>query len=227
METSRIAVGELHTTVELLAGEPALVGEREFQLVAIMGRHRRAQDGIDGGDGHLGNTLHGIDHLLLLALQLVLIGEVLPLAAATQAEVLAHGLHAQHAGLDHAVDVALGKTVLLAVDLEVNHVARSAKRHKHHQVVPAAQALALGRHARYLKILNYRDIFLLLSHRGRKGTKSSEVKKDNRDKKHYHSLRERITESRGRPRATARSMSRFMSSCWKRSLLSFARNTYK
>ena len=170
VEARRIAVGKLLSAFELLAGEPALVAEGKFQFVAVMGRHRRAQDGIDGGNGHLGDALHGIDHLLLLALQLVLIGQMLPLAAATQAEVLTHRLHAQLAGLDQTLDVALGKTVLLAVDLQVDHIARSAKGDKHHQVVPAAQTLALGRHTRYFKILNYRNIFFL-SHRGCKITK--------------------------------------------------------
>ena len=161
VETRRIAVRELHAAVELLAREPTLVREREFQLVAVVGCRCRAQNRVDGGDGHLGNALHRVHHLLLLALQLVLVGQMLPLAAAAQPEVLAHGLHTQLTGLHQPLDMPLGIAVLLAVDFQVDHVARSTIGHKHHQVVPAAQALALGRHARYLKILNYRNIFLL------------------------------------------------------------------
>ena len=171
METRRIAVGELRPTVELFSGEPALVGESELQLVAVVRRRCRAQDGIDGRDGHLGDTLHGVNHLLLLALQLVLVGQMLPLAAAAQPKVLTHRLHAQLTRLDQALDMPLGKAMLLAVNLQVNHITWSAKRHKHHQVVPAAQALTLGCHARNLKILNNRNIFFL-SHRGCKGTKN-------------------------------------------------------
>ena len=165
VETRRIAVGELLAAVELLTREPALVAEGEFQLVAVMGGHRRAQNRVDGGDGHLGNALHRVHHLLLLALQLVFVWQMLPLAAATQPEVLTHRFHTQLAGLHQTLDMPLGIAVLLAVDFQVNHVARSAIRDKHHQVVPAAQALALGRHARYLKILNYRNIFLLSHNR--------------------------------------------------------------
>ena len=173
METGGITVGEVGTAVELLTGKPALVGEGKFQLVAIMSRHRRAQNGVDGRNRYLGDTLHGVHDLLLLALQLVFIGQVLPLAAATQAEVLTHGFHAQRAGLDHAVDVTLGEAVLLAVDLQVDDVARCTEGDKYYKVVPAAEALALGCNARYLKILNYRNVFLL-SHRGCKGSKTRE-----------------------------------------------------
>ena len=169
VETRSVAVGELGPAVELLAGEPALVRESEFQLVAVVRRCRRAQNRIDLGDGHLGDTLHRVHHLLLLALQLVLIGQMLPFAAAAQAEVLTHRLHTQLTRLHQTLDMPLGIAMLLAVDLQINHVARSPKRHKHHQVVPAAQALPLGRHTRYLKTLNYRNIFLL-SHCECKGT---------------------------------------------------------
>ena len=135
-----------------------------------MCRRRRAQNGVDGRYRHLSDAFHGINYLLLLALQLVVIGQVLPLAAATQPKVFAHRCHAQRAGLDQALDMPLGKAVLLAVNLQLDNIAGSTKRHKHHQVVPAAQALSLGSHARNLKTLNYRNIFLL-SHCDRKSTK--------------------------------------------------------
>ena len=86
---------------------------------------------------------------------------MLPLAAAAHPEVLAHRSHTKTTGAHHALDVALGITVLLAVNLHINHVARSAKGHKHHKVVPPPQALALGGNTSNLEILQQRQIFLL------------------------------------------------------------------
>ena len=164
VEPHGVAVGELYPTLHLLGGEPALVGEGELELVAVEGGFLRPQDGRNLGQRHLSDALQGVDHLLLLAAKLVVIGQMLPLAAATHAKVLAHGLHTQRAGLGELVNHPLAIAVLLARDLHPSNIAWRSIGDEHHQVVPAPQALALGCHSCYLKVLKQRQIFLL-SHR--------------------------------------------------------------
>ena len=77
-------------------------------------------------------------HLLLLEAQLLFVGQVLPFASATNAEMLATGCLANLAVFAESDDFGFGVAMLLVTDLQVDHIAWNAKRHKHHQ-------LALGR----------------------------------------------------------------------------------
>ena len=134
----------------------AFVGTAEVQLVAIFLRLHTTQDGTELRQLHLADAVQLVVDLLLLELQLLLVGQVLPLAAAADAEVLAEGYRAYLTIFYKAHHLALGKGVLLATNLYVAHVARHAEGYKYHQVVPVEQALAFGCHSLYCNALQKR-----------------------------------------------------------------------
>ncbi len=75
---------------------------------------------------------------------------MLPTASAAYGEMLAPRLNPDVRRHDKTLDMPLGIRLLLAVELHVGHVARCAKRDKHHHVIDAGQGIALGRHVGYL-----------------------------------------------------------------------------
>ena len=130
----------------LLFRQIPFVGASEVQLVAVLLRLHRAEDWPELRQRYLADACQLVLHLLLLELQLFLIGQVLPLTASADAEVLTEGHGTNLARLHNPHHLALGKRVLLAPDLNVAHVAWHAPGHKHHQVLPVEQAFPLGSH---------------------------------------------------------------------------------
>ena len=140
----------------MLLREIALVGTAVVEFVAVcLGMHG-AEDGTKFRQVDLPDARQLVIDLLLLELQLLWIGEVLPLAATTDAEVLTERNRAYITIFNKAHHLALGKGVLLAADLDVAHITRHAERHEHHEVVPVEQALSLGSHRLYLNALKER-----------------------------------------------------------------------
>ena len=78
-----------------LVREPPPVGEGEFELVAVELRLRRTHARGDLGQSDLADARQLIAHLVGLEAQLLLVGQILPLAAAADPEVLAEGLGPQ------------------------------------------------------------------------------------------------------------------------------------
>ena len=126
--------------------QPSFVGAAEVEFVAVFLGLHATQDGTKLRQFHLADAVKLVIDLLLLELQLLLVRQVLPLAAAAHAEVLAEGCRAYLTIFYKLHHFAFGKRVLLALYLHVADVARHAEGHKHHQVVPVEQAFALGSH---------------------------------------------------------------------------------
>ena len=85
-------------------------------------------------------------HLLLLELNLLFVGQVLPFATSTHSEMFAEWGRAYITIFSDSHYFALGKGVLLSANLHIANVARHTEGYKHHQVVPVEQALTLGSH---------------------------------------------------------------------------------
>ena len=94
--------------------------------------------------------------MLLLELQLLLVGQILPLASAADAEVLAEGRCAYITIINESYHLALSERVLLATYLHVNDVARYTERHENNEFVPVKQALAFGGYGLNRDILYHR-----------------------------------------------------------------------
>ena len=94
VEAGGIAVGKLFAGTHLLECEPAAIGEGVFHLVAISVNVLRTEYRHYPGILDFGDTVECILDLPLLGFDLELIGQMLPPAAATSAEVLASRLNA-------------------------------------------------------------------------------------------------------------------------------------
>ncbi len=143
---STLAGGE---GTDLLLGQIPFVRTAVIELIAILLRLHAAEDGSEVGEGDLSDTRQLVEDLLLLELQLLFIGQVLPLTTATDAEVLTKGYRAYLTIFYKAHHLALGKGVLLTTDLNVADVARDTERHKDDQLVPMEKTLAFSGHSLY------------------------------------------------------------------------------
>ena len=103
-----------------------------------------AEDGPELRQFNLANTGELVEYLLLLELQLFLVGQVLPLTASADTEVLTEGGRAYIIIYYKAYHLALGEGMLLTSDLHIAHVAGHAEGYKHHQIVPVEQTLPFG-----------------------------------------------------------------------------------
>ena len=148
----------------LLPCQIPLVGTAEVELVAVFLRLHAAQDGTELRQVHLANASQLVVHLLLLELELLFVGQVLPLAAATHAEVLAERSRAYLTIFYESYHFALGKRMFLASQLYVADIAGHTPRHEHHHVLPVEQALTLCRHSFYRHALKQRQRFLVSCH---------------------------------------------------------------
>ena len=92
MESHGRGIADVARRCDLLARQPAAVGEGEFELVAIELRLRRAEAGRDLGQFDLADARQLIADLFGLEAQLLVVGEILPLAASADAEMLAERL---------------------------------------------------------------------------------------------------------------------------------------
>ena len=139
VESDAVHVVELRALGNLLACEPALVAAAELQLVAVFLDVYRAHDRHELRQLYLSDACELVEHLLLLSLQLLLVGQVLPFASAADAEMLAHRLCAYVALIDEAYYFCLAVAVLLLAHLQVNHVAGYGERHENNHVVDVCQ----------------------------------------------------------------------------------------
>ena len=81
----------------------------------------------------MADTSELVEHLLLLEAQLLVVGQLLPLASSAYAEMTASGRHATVAQLVPLDDFCLGIAVLLAAYLEIDHVARHGPGNEDYQ----------------------------------------------------------------------------------------------
>ncbi len=151
--------------LHLLAGQPAAVGEGVFEFVAVEPRLGRPEAGGHLGQLDLADAGELVAHLAGLEAQLLVVGQVLPLAASADAEVLAEGFGTVRRPLHVAHHGALHVAAALHADLHVHHVARHGHRHEDHHLLPAAHRLAFGGQRGYLKTLDQRVVRFLSCHR--------------------------------------------------------------
>ena len=156
---------EIGTALNLLARQPPAVGEGKLQLVAVEARPDRTQAGGNLREFKFPDARQLVAHLCRLEPQLLLIGEVLPLAPPAHPEVLAERLLTQRRAFHVIHHVALHEAAPLDADLHVHHIARDGHRHEDHHVVPTPHGLALGRQGRNLKPLDQGIVRFLSCHR--------------------------------------------------------------
>jgi hypothetical protein len=88
----------------------------------------------------------------------------LPLTTATHTEVLTYGSHALVREFVEFHRLSLGITMLLALDLEVNDVARYYVGDENHKVVHLSNSLSFGGYVGDENILKKGEFFLFTSH---------------------------------------------------------------
>ena len=164
MKTKSIHVIILDTRLHLFPCKPALVAERKLQFIAVLTRILGAQDRHYRRKLDLANTCKGIDNLLLLVFELVLIGQTLPFTTTTDAIMLTERLTTFLRIFIELDSLGLGITMLLALHLEVNHITRHHVRHEHNKVIYPCKCLALGRHSCNLHFFKQREFFLFSCH---------------------------------------------------------------
>ena len=107
----------------LLRHDPAFVGGREFQLVAVEFSLVGGQYGADGRQLEMSYPRKLVEDLLLLGLQLDAVGEQLPPAASAESEMFAERLETVRRGADDAHHAGLEIILLLLYHADVDHVA--------------------------------------------------------------------------------------------------------
>ena len=167
METERIHIVVLCTGLYLFPGEPALVAEGKFQLIAVFACLLRAKDRHNLGQFHFTNALQRIVNLLLFVLELMFVGQTLPFATAADTVVLAERHIALLRIFIKLHSLGLGIAVFLAFHLQVHHIAGHNIGHKNNQIVDTSKRLALGRNTGNLNPLKQRQLFLFSCHYNR------------------------------------------------------------
>ena len=113
----------------------------------------------------IGYALQRVLDLALLALQLKIVGQMLPAAAAAHGEVLATRLHTHVACGHKALHAAYCVAAAFLFYLYVNDIAGSGEWHEHHHVVGrAAQRVAFCGHVAYDKPLDKGQSFSFSRH---------------------------------------------------------------
>ena len=138
---------------KLLLGQISLVGASEVEFITVLLCLHGAEDGIELGQLYLSDARELVVDLLLLELQLLLIGQVLPLAATADTEMLTEGYRAYLTIFYNTHHLALGERMFLTTNLYVADVTRNAERYKHHHIIPVEQALPFGGNGLYLDTL--------------------------------------------------------------------------
>ena len=106
-------------------------------------------------------------YLLAFGLQLHFVGQRLPAAASTDAEMLAEGLQAVGGGLHNAFDEAFHIVFLFLVYLDVHDVSGNGEVYEHNHAVYVRERFALGCNGFNLNVLKEEVDFLLSGHRGK------------------------------------------------------------
>lgn len=161
VESGSIAVGKFLAAVELLECEPASVGKCVLHLIAVVPYLLGAEYRSDFRERYLGYALKAVLHLLLLVLQLILVGQMLPAATAAYAEMLASRLYSYVRRLCQLLDPSFGIAFLFTGQLHPGHVAWSSVGYEHHHVVDARYRVALGGHVTYPDSLQHGESFFL------------------------------------------------------------------
>ena len=117
------------------------LSERELHLVAVAPGIVHAADGIELVAFEVADALQRLDDLLLLELELGVVGEGLPLAAAAVLSVLAHGRDAAWRSAEELDDPRLSVTLLAPRDLGAYAVAGHGPAHEDDELVEARDAL--------------------------------------------------------------------------------------
>ena len=102
----------------------------------------------------MANTHQLILDLLGLLFELLLVGQILPLAAATHAKVLTEGLSAQRRTLYKAHNDSLHIATMMLAHLHIDNIARHGHRHKDNLVIHLAHGLTLGSKRGYMQTLD-------------------------------------------------------------------------
>lgn len=163
VESQGIAIGILLGRSQLLGSEPRLVGEGEFEFVAIELSASRPFDRVELGQGYFPDASQIVEYLFLLELQLTVIGNMLKLAAATHAEMFAKRRYTHGRSLVHTHDATFGIFMFLPEYLYIDNVARRSVGNKNDQVVYPRQRLSLGGNIGYLHLFQDRKFFLFSS----------------------------------------------------------------
>ena len=114
----------------LLARQPTAVSKGEFQFVAVEPRLSRTEAWSDFGQLDFTDAGQLVAHLIGFESQLFIVGQVLPLATAANAEMFAKRLDAYVGRFCQAFDMPLGISSVFTVDFYVGYVARRAIRDK-------------------------------------------------------------------------------------------------
>lgn len=128
---SVVAIFEIEALVgKFFFREPPTVTATKLEFVAVRCRLDRSKDRRDRRQVDLADTRQLIKDLLLLGFKLLLIGQILPLATTTDAEMLTERLRTHLTLLDEVDDAALGIFVFLTIDLHIDNIAehRTARR---------------------------------------------------------------------------------------------------
>ena len=150
MEPDGVHVGVFGAAGYLVAGEPALVAALKLHLVAVAGGLRRTEDGAQRREGYLADAGELVVDLALLHLQLLGVGENLPLTSPTDSEMAAHWRHTQRTGPHQARSLAFAIVLPLLANLDVDHVAGHHEGHEDHFLVDVGNAFAFGSARLYL-----------------------------------------------------------------------------
>ena len=145
---------------QFLGGKPAAVAATELYLVAIFCGLHRAQDRLKIGQLYFPDAMQLVVNLLLLGLELLLVGQVLPLATTANAEMLAKGNRSHLAHLHKAGHPGLTILMLALGNLQIHHVTWHAERNKHGHVIHMGDTFPLGGNRLYGDILEQRQGFL-------------------------------------------------------------------
>ncbi len=165
VESRATAVCRHISCVDLLPGEPAAVGEGVLHLIAVLPYVLRAEYRRNLRQFHLGDTMQGILHLLLLGLQLDGIRQMLPPAASAGAEMLTSRLATLLRRFYQAFDAAVGIRRTFFLYLDIGDVARRPIGHEHHKLAPPGYGIPFGGNAGNLKLRYYGQILSFSGHR--------------------------------------------------------------
>jgi len=143
VETGSAALRELYAALELLLGEPFVVREAELELVAVFVLFGASEDGQIFLRLYVANFFQILTHLFVLVLQLLIVAQVLPLAPATNAEIVAFVLYAVVAVFVHVNDFSFEVGAALFGDLNIHDIARHTASDEYHALVVSTYGLAL------------------------------------------------------------------------------------
>ena len=123
----------------MLVGEnfPRLVGKTELYLIAVFLSLCRTKNRTALRQFNLANACEVVHNLSLLPIDLLFVGETLPLTTSTHTIVRANGLLAVLAHLVETNHCSLHKMMLFACNSNINNIARNSIWNKENHIVYA------------------------------------------------------------------------------------------